>query len=132
MPCAPPVIAWAPVIAYAFDRGGILPVALGVVFNADEHVSACPMGACSPVAFGGKAYEVHELARHRPLLCHLDHQPLQDVVPGSAIFRRTARHLCLGIPIISAAELCLTTGQKEPGPMARTIGHGARHSCRLP
>jgi hypothetical protein len=25
----------------------------------------------------------------------------------------TARHLCLGIPIISAAELCLTTGQKE-------------------
>jgi len=49
----PPVIAWAPVITYAFDRGGILPVALGVVFNADEHVSACPMGACSPVAFAG-------------------------------------------------------------------------------
>jgi len=40
-----PVIAWSLVPAYGYgDETGIIPVALGIVFNADVHAVSLPMG----------------------------------------------------------------------------------------
>src|SRR5262245_43267455 len=43
-----PVVGWRIIPDYGYgDSGGILPIALGIVFNADVLRSACPTGACS-------------------------------------------------------------------------------------
>jgi hypothetical protein len=48
-----PVIAWAIVLAYGYgDGGGIIPVALGIVFDGDVHAVVMPDGRVLTTADG--------------------------------------------------------------------------------
>ena len=48
-----PVIGWAIVSAYGYGDGGcILPIALGIVFNADAHAVSLPDGRTLTTAGG--------------------------------------------------------------------------------